>query len=319
MKTANNFIFALMILSATFVGCSKPSDDKPADAPDKAEVKTGVTMDAETQTRIGLKLESAVATEWQPVIHAVGRVVDPLVLMSAVADYETARAAAIASQNELARTQKLAESDNASPRTLETAQAAAARDTLALKSAQAKFTADWGVHLAAQTNLATFAEKFQTDDLSLVKLSPPVGTFPHPLPSSAVIFLFGNETNAIAVNFADDLGIDPATQVQTLLFSVNKKLTPSISVTAQLKTSGEPVSGVTVPSSAVLRYEGKGWVYVQTETNQFLRVEVPLDQPMDGGWFVPKNLTATNRIVVVGAQTVLSAELGGGFTSGMRD
>ena len=80
------------------------------------------------------------------------------------------------------------------------------------------------------------------------------------------------------------------------------------------------VSGVTVPASAVLRHEGAGWVYVQTETNQFVRTEVALDRSLNGGWFVSESLSATNRIVVVGAQSVLSAELsGGGFSTGQRD
>jgi hypothetical protein len=51
-----------------------------------------------------------------------------------------------------------------------------------------------------------------------------------------------------------------------------------------------------------------------------VRVEIPLDRLTDSGWFVSEYLSATNRIVVTGAQTVLSAELsGGGFNTGERD
>ena len=305
------FISLLAIASATVLaGCSKPAAETPAAAaPEKAEAKAGVTMDAETQERVGLKIESPTATQWQPELRAAGRVADPLVFTAAAADYETARAATLASQSELERTQKLAAQDNASPRVLETAQATAARDALALKSARAKFTAEWGVRLAAQTNLTAFAEKLQTDDTALVKIFLPVGVFPNPLPTSATIFIFNRETNSVAADFADDLGIDPMTQVQTLLFAVSKKLPPSISVTAALKISGEPVSGVTVPADAVVRHEGKGWVYVQTATNQFERVEVPLDKLTGDGWFVAEDLSATNRIVTSGGQTVLSTEV----------
>ena len=315
----SNLVFALA-LAAAVAGCSKSDGDKSADVPEKTEAKAGVTIDAETQERIGLKLEAPAAAEWQPEIRAVGRVVDPLVFTAAAADYETARAAATASQGELDRTQKLAGQDNASPRVLETAQAAAAHDAMALKSARARFTGDWGVRLAARTNLAEFGASLQTDDLALVKLTLPVGTFPRPLPKTATVFIFGNETNAVAADFGDDLGVDPATQAQTLLFLVNQKLPPSISVTAQLKISGEPETGVTIPAGAILRHEGSGWVYVQTDTNQFVRVEIPLDRQTENGWFVSENLSTTNRIVVSGAQTVLSAELSsGGFNTGQRD
>jgi hypothetical protein len=199
----------------------------------------------------------------------------------------------------------------------ETARATAT--ALALRSARAKFTTDWGVRLAAQTNLTAFAEKLQTGDMALVKLSLPVGIFLNPPPATATIFIFNSESNSIAADLADDLGIDPGTQVQTLLFSTAKKLPPDIAVTGLLKISGDPVSGVIVPVSAVLRHEGKGWVYVQSETNQFQRVEIPLDRLTDAGWFVSENLSTTNHVIVSGAQTILSAELGGGFTSGMRD
>jgi len=77
---------------------------------------------------------------------------------------------------------------------------------------------------------------------------------------------------------------------------------------------------VIVPPDAVLRYEGKGWIYVQTADNQFLRTEIPLDRLTDNGWFVSGDLTATNRVVISGAQTVLSAEMSGGeFNTGTRD
>ena len=315
-QTAAVFFATFLIFS----GCSKPAE-KPADAPEKAEAKPGVTVDAETQTRIGLEMASPVAMRRQPELHAMGRVVDPLAFTQAAAEYEMARTAAVVSQSDFERTQKLAAQDNASPRVVEAAQAAAGRDALALNSARAKFTAEWGVHLAAQTNLLAFAEKLQTTEIALVKLSLASGIFPHPLPDSASLLDFDGETKpAVAAEFADDCGIDPATQAQTLLFSVNQKLPRSLAVMGQLKTSGEPVNGVLIPATAVLRHEGKGWVYVQTETNQFARVEVSLEGQTDAGWFVRENLSATNRVVVTGAQTLLSAELGGsGLNTGAHD
>jgi hypothetical protein len=325
MKIKMDFGFTLGVariaLVAMLAGCSKTGGDNSAETPEKAEpqAKAGVTMDAETQARIGLKMETPAAMQWQPQLHAVGQVVDPFALTAAVADYGTTQAAAVATASELERMQILAGQSNASPRALEAAQAAAAHDLLALQSARAKFTADWGTRLAAQTNLIEFATALQTGDMALVKLALPAGTFPQSLPAPAAVCFFNNATNVIAAEFADDLGIDPATQVQTLLFSVNKKLPPRIAVTAELRISGEPVSGVMVPASAVLRHEGNGWVYVQTATNQFVRTEIPLDRQTDDGWFVSGNLAATNSIVVTGAQTVLSAELGGGFTTGERD
>ena len=74
-----------------------------------------------------------------------------------------------------------------------------------------------------------------------------------------------------------------------------------------------------IPAAAILRYEGENWVFEQTGTNQFVRVEIPSGRPGASGWFVSGDLSATNRIVVVGAQTVLSAELSDSFGVDNRD
>jgi hypothetical protein len=116
-------------------------------------------------------------------------------------------------------------------------------------------------------------------------------------------------------------GVNPQTQSQSFFFLVqNQPLAPGTAVTGFLKISGEPVAGEIVPADAVLRHDGKGWVYAQTGTNEFTRCEIPLDRAAADGWFVSGISTATNKVIVSGAQTVLSAELSGGnFNSGQRD
>ena len=125
MKLVPKIIFPLaVVFAAGLSGCSKPAAaDKPADAPDKS----GVTIDAETQTRIGLKIESPVAAQWQPEVKGYGVVVDPATVASALMNLETARAAADVSGKELERLKTLA--DNVSARTLESAKSDAQRDS----------------------------------------------------------------------------------------------------------------------------------------------------------------------------------------------
>ena len=275
----NNFVL-LLALTFALAGCSKPAAEKPAEAAaDKTETKSGVIMDAETQAHVGLKIESPAATQWRPEIRATGRVLDPLQFVAAVAEHETSRATGSA---------------------------------LAQKSVAAKFAADWGAKLAAQGNLMALAESWQAGEMSLVKLSLPAGGIAVASPGAAELFTFGYETNAVAAEFLDDLQIDPATQMPVLLYSVKQKLAAGLAVTARIKISGEPTSGVTVPASAVVRHEGAAWIYVQTQTNQFSRVEISLDCPADGGWFVKENISTNSRVVIEGAQALLSAEFSTG-------
>ena len=275
---------ALALLLAILPGCSKmDKDDKPAAPADtNAQEKAGVTIDAETQERIGLKIAAPVAAQWQPQIHAVGLVVDPYAFLTAVTEYASARSAAEASRSELERTQKLAEQNNASARTLETAKAAAAHDSLALVSARAMFISAWGQSLAGHTDLVKFAEQLSPPmTVALVKLAFPAGFIFNQYPASARVHLLSGETNLFDATFMDDLGIDPTTQAQTLLFSTPMNLPRCAALTGSVAAPGEPENGFVVPSGAVLRYLGLGWVYVQSDTNQFVRVQIPA-RPPDG-------------------------------------
>ena len=59
---------------------------------------------------------------------------------------------------------------------------------------------------------------------------------------------------------------------------------------------------------------------LQTGDGGFVRREIPLDRPADKGWFIASGITAKDRVVVSGAQTILSEEVrGGGFRGGDRE
>jgi len=65
---------------------------------------------------------------------------------------------------------------------------------------------------------------------------------------------------------------------------------------------------VVVPAAAIVWLQGRAWVYVEKAPGQFVRREVPAEMPLAEGWFVAKNLTAGERVVVQGAQILLSEE-----------
>lgn len=321
MKTINLFISSLaaILTIIALAGCSKSAGNQPADASEKAEVKAGVMIDAPTQERIGLKTEFPTATQWQPEIKGYGMVIDPAMLAAAVADLESARTASEASGNEYTRLKSLAEQNNVSARALDAAKAASTHDELAFAASLAKFKLDWGSALAADGG--KILPEVVNGPNVLVRIDLPAGeTLPSP-PAAARIVALTDETKSVTGEFAGATdGVNPQTQSQSFFFSVKgQPIAPGAAVTGYLKTSGEPLNGVVVPASAVLRHEGKGWVYVQTETNQFVRAKIPLDRLTDNGWFVSETLSATNRIVVTGAQTLLSAELGGGSSTAARD
>ena len=140
MKTANTFNFAraLVLSAVVLTGCGK-GDDAKAPATEekvKAPEKPGVMLDAETQQRIGLATELPVAAQWQPELPGHGWVVEPAALTAAAADLAAAQSAAGLSRKEWERQKTLAVDNNISVRALETAEAAATHDSLAVESAR---------------------------------------------------------------------------------------------------------------------------------------------------------------------------------------
>ena len=78
-----------------------------------------------------------------------------------------------------------------------------------------------------------------------------------------------------------------------------------------LEVSNEKQTEMAVPSAALLYHAGEVFVYVQGTGDDFTRVSVEVDRPYESGWLLHDGLKAGARVVVVGAQQLLSEELKG--------
>jgi hypothetical protein len=301
------------------------SDDTAQSAQSAAQpapANSGLVMDAQTQKRINLKTDLPAPAHWQTQLTAFGRVMEPAKLLAAVTELETLRTAADASGAEYRRLQTLSQQDNVAARALESAKAAAEHDRISVESSQQKLALDWGRQVAGREDLDSFVKLLTAGGASLVRLGLPPGNASPPFAPSARLVVLSDESRRIEAQFVEALPqVDPQTQERLLLYLVtNQALPAGAAVTGSLEIPGQALQGVAVPASAVLRYEGKGWVYVQSAENHFRRQEIPLDRPLDNGWFVPGNWPANARIVVTGVETVFSEELkGSNFTTGQRD
>lgn len=79
-------------------------------------------------------------------------------------------------------------------------------------------------------------------------------------------------------------------------------------MTYQKGNSQEERQGVLIPRSAIVWLDGGPFVYVQEEEDHFAREEVLNYIPVKGGWFVSEKFKQGERIVVSGAQMLLSTE-----------
>src|SRR5262249_37958454 len=104
---------------------------------------------------------------------------------------------------------------------------------------------------------------------------------------------------------------EPTAQGESLLFRLATTLSglrPGLAVTARIAVPGPQRSGVLVPQAAIVRLSGRAYAFVQTGPDEFVRKEVALDQPVDGGFAVSANVVTGDRVVVQGAQLLLSEE-----------
>jgi len=103
---------------------------------------------------------------------------------------------------------------------------------------------------------------------------------------------------------------DPQVQGQGFIFlTETNSFFPGTALMAYLAFPGSPKKGVLMPSSALVRYEGQVFVYLQKADDKFEREEVKLDLPLKNGWLVAGDLSPGDKIVVTGAQQLLSEEL----------
>jgi len=87
------------------------------------------------------------------------------------------------------------------------------------------------------------------------------------------------------------------------------RLRPPQLVRGWLPTGAAVRAGVLVPSAAVVRLAGQAFVYLRAG-EELERRALPLEHPLDGGWFAEADWAAgVAELVVSGAQNVLSLEL----------
>lgn len=102
---------------------------------------------------------------------------------------------------------------------------------------------------------------------------------------------------------------DPLTGAAAWLYRVpGGGLRPGLALTVYVPSTAAPAHGVLVPDAAVVQWDALAWAYVEREPGAFVRVRVPTTTAVAGGWVVTSGLTAGDRVVVTGAELLLSEE-----------
>ncbi len=284
----------------------------------KSRVKPGangetiLTLEREDRARIALRAELPRPATFRPELRGFARVLDPSPLVALVAELASAQAALAASEKEFERVKRLNEQANASDRALQAVEATARRDHIAVESIHLRLMSAWGAEIAEQSDLAVFVRSLASLESVLVRIDLPAGQMLKGTPAGARIVLASAESLSISAQWLGPApNVDPQMQGQGFLFLVKRnsqRLAPGSAASGYLQSEGEAVSGCIVPDSAVVRHAGSGWVYLQTGQDTFTRREIALDHRLEDGWFVSTGVAANQRVVVQGAQVLLSEE-----------
>jgi hypothetical protein len=315
---------ALLLIAALIYGylllSKERTKEAAAEKPVSSESKVGlatngeavVNLDEKTQKLIGLETTPLTAATLTPQIKSYGRVLDPSPLVGLLSSLSSTRAALEASAKDYHRVKALfSQGENASARALETAEAAMKRDQIALNTAEAQFASAWGKTLAGQPDLAAFVHSLAAYETVLVRLDLPAGELLRETPTGGRLVLPGALQPIQALLLGPAPTTDPQVQGQGfLLLATNLagRLASGLAITGFLLLPGEPLRGVTVPETAMVRAADRAWVFVQTSATTFVRRDVKLDHPMTDGWFVDSGISPNDRVVTTGAQTLLSEE-----------
>jgi hypothetical protein len=265
-------------------------------------------------------------TELQPQRIAFGRVLDPTPIVTLDGELAAAEAALAASRAEHERTQNLFKTgENLARKTVETAEAQFRADEIKADGLRRSALIEWGPSFAGLDAAARreFVERLVRGETALIRVDLLPGDALAELPKSARVLVLGREEQSIVTqNITPAADVDAKTQAQGFILRADQPpfaLRPGMALTAWLELPQKPRAGFAIPRSAVLRHDGRAWVYVQEEEEKFVRKPVTLDTPLDGdkGWFVPEGggIKADDLLVTTGAQSLLSEELkaqGGG-------
>ncbi len=288
--------------------------EKPVAAPTRVsrspQGEIILTFDAETQKRVGLAVAPLSAAEHRASRRGFARVQETMSLTPLLNELTLARTNLASSEKELGRAKVLAAQLNLSEKALLAAENAAGRDRLAVQATEDKLALAFGRELANRADLPHLSRSLASLEAALVRVDLSAGeTLPAP-PNKARLFAPANEA---ALFEAELIGpatsIEPEFQGQAFVYLVsktNRRLAPGANLTALLELSGNSSPGVVVPRAAVVRSDGRGWAFVQTGDDTFMRREVLLTRPTSDGWFVAEGFNPGDKVVVTGTQVLLS-------------
>jgi hypothetical protein len=285
-----------------------------------------VVLGKTTLAKSGIRVEPLKESAQYGEVTAYGSVVDIREMLDWLENYakadgelEKSRAELEVSQNEYLRLKGLHDnSHNVSDKALQAAEGAWRSGKAQVRAGEASIgnlqsiaRQRWGSVIARWlVERHENIDRLVRQERALILVTIPSGTSLNSPPRSVQI-KGATSTSTAAVLVSPAPRMNPNLQgfsYYYLASAERERLLPGMNVTASLPV-GTRVKGVFIPSSAVVWWQGKAWMYLQRKEGAFERVEIPTEHALQDGWFAAAGLSRSDRAVVTGAQLLLSEEL----------
>jgi hypothetical protein len=289
----------------------------------EADAANGLTLDLETQQRVGVHTAELAESEYRPEFIAYGVVQNLQPLLELRNRYFAALAARSASaahlqfaQKNRSRLKELYDGKAVSQRRLQEQevqwQANRAQeevDRYQIGAIRHSVELQWGKTLAdcalSEKSPLLLKPHYQ---LLLVTL-PPDRSLPEEV-KTIHIEPSGNRAQALEARLVSAAAqTNGMFQGETYFFSSEAQaLRIGMRVTAWIAQQQNGWHGVIIPASAVVWHLGQAFVYVQNSEDHFLRRAIDTGTPTGNGYFLRNTLEPGQKLVVTGAQMLLSEE-----------
>jgi hypothetical protein len=301
--------------------------DRPVAAPlriAEADGQPAVKLDAQTREKSGIEVAALLPAPYQNRLRGYGSVLDLPQLTDLTNSYANARAQLQMAQAKLAASKTAFEraqglyrnQQNVSLAQVQMAEAALQTDEATLAAADSQVRT---LTATVQQNFGPIVSKSLLDgsplvtrlieqqDFLLQVTLPPGVTLSSPPKEATLEVEGGMPATATFVSLA--ARTDPRIQGVSFLYlaPASSLVLPGMNLLVSLP-SGPPRDGVAIPSSAIVWWQDRAWIYRQAGADMFVRTEIPTSLPTANGGYIVKDLPKDAKIVTQGAQLLLSEE-----------
>jgi len=272
-------------------------------------------VEAEVKKLLDLQTKEPAAISLPPETTAWASVIAPAPLIELFRQSEAAQAAIDVTKQSVERAEKLFDSGELVARKdLDALHAQSTQDAASRQVIEDRIALEWGSRFSTMNDVdrKKFIKSLLAGEEALLKISLSRGAEPVTSPVAVRLHAEGREQSPVrCTTLSPASSVDPVFQGQAFIGEIENKdhtLVSGLNLTGVMELTGEAREGLLIPQSAVVFHLGKAWAYRKAGEEDFERLEIPIDSPVTGGWFVAKDTIEDGELVTQGAQALLSKE-----------